>query len=109
MKLLTRAEEYVLLAVWRLGEDAYSLKLQEAIHRISGEKWSLGTIYAPLERLEKRGYIISAFSEAVPERGGRQRRIYHLTSEGKEALVRIKKVHETFWSGLPDLSLESEV
>lgn len=108
MKLLTRAEEYVLLAIWRMGNDAYSLKLQKAIHEISGEKWSLGTIYAPLERLEKRGYIDSYFSETTPERGGRQRRIYRLTRDGKKALVHIKSVQETFWAGLPDLSFEAE-
>ena len=106
MKLLTRAEEYVLLAIWRLRGDAYSLKLQREIHRISGEKWSLGTIYAPLERLEKRGYIASFFSDTTPERGGRQKRIYELTSEGKKALDRIKEVHESFWEDLPDLSFE---
>lgn len=107
MKLLTRAEEYVLLAIWRAQEDAYSLRLQKAIHEISGEKWSLGTIYAPLERLEKRGYIESTFSEATHQRGGRHRRIYRLTRDGKEALVRIRQVHESFWKNLPDLSFET--
>lgn len=108
MKLLTRAEEYVLLAIWRLADDAYSIRLQKEIHTISGEKWSLGTIYAPLERLEKRGYIDSYFSETTPERGGRQRRIYRLTCDGKKALVHIKSVQETFWADLPDLSFEVE-
>jgi len=106
MKLLTRAEEFVLLAIWRLRDGAYSLNLQREIRRISGEKWSLGTIYAPLERLEKRGYITSSFSETTPERGGRQKRIYKLTPFGKDALIRIKEVHESFWDDLPDLSFE---
>ena len=108
MKLLTRAEEYVLLAIWRLQDEAYSLKLQQEIHHISGEKWSLGTIYAPLDRLEKRQYITSTFSAATPERGGRQRRIYKLTPDGKKSLVRIREVQETFWNNLPALSFEAE-
>ena len=106
MKLLTRAEEYVLLAIWNLKEDAYSLFIQKQIHEISGEKWSLGTIYAPLERLERRGFIESYLSEITPERGGRHKRIYKLSAEGKKALLHNKKVHETFWNSLPDLSLE---
>lgn len=106
MKLLTRAEEYVLMAIWRLQKDAYSLRIQKEILGISGEKWSLGTIYAPLERLEKREYITSYLSETTPERGGRQRRIYKLTDEGKNALVKTKQVHESFWAGMPDLSFE---
>jgi DNA-binding PadR family transcriptional regulator len=108
MKLLTRAEEYVLLAIWRLKEDAYSIKLQKEIFQISGEKWSLGTIYAPLERLEKRGYIESFFSESTPERGGRQRRIYQLTLEGKDALVHLRTVQEKFWDNLPNITFEIE-
>ena len=106
MKLLTRAEEYVLLAIWKLQDDAYSLLIQKQIHEISGEKWSLGTIYAPLERLEKRRYITSSLSEIIPERGGRQKRIYSLTPEGKKALMKIKAVHESFWGDLPEFSLE---
>ena len=107
MKLLTRAEEFVLLAIWNLQENAYSLLIQKQIHEISGEKWSLGTIYAPLERLEKRGYITSTLSEITPERGGRQKRIYQLTPDGKKALVQIKEVHESFWKNLPDFSFEA--
>lgn len=108
MKLLTKAEEFVLMTVWRLQENAYSLSIRQTIREISGESWSLGTIYAPLERLEKRGYIESYFSETTPQRGGRQKRIYKVTPEGKEALLRMKKVHETFWSNLPEVSLEVE-
>ena len=108
MKILTRAEEYVLMAVWRLQANAYSLLIQQQIHDISGEKWSLGTIYAPLERLEKRGYIVSYLSDSTPERGGRQKRIYKLTGEGKKALMRIKQVHDSFWAELPNLSFEAE-
>ena len=106
MKLLTRAEEYVLLAIWRLKESAYTLVIQKEIQHIAGEKWSLGTIYAPLERLEKRGYISSYMSESVPERGGRQKRIYTLTADGQKALVRIKSVHDSFWENLPRVSFE---
>jgi DNA-binding PadR family transcriptional regulator len=107
MNMLTRAEEYALLAIWRLQGDAYSLTIQRQIHEISGEKWSLGTIYAPLERLERRGYIESFYSNATPRRGGRQKRIYRLTKEGQNALLRIKRVHESFWKDLPDVSFEA--
>ena len=106
MKLLTRAEEFALLAIWRLQENAYSLLIQKKIHEISGEKWSLGTIYAPLERLEKRGFIVSYLSEITPERGGRHKRIYNLTQEGKGALLKIKEVHESFWENLPTITFE---
>ncbi|MCP4728309.1 MAG: hypothetical protein GY863_24950, partial [bacterium] len=51
MKLLTRTEELILLAVWRLKESAYSVSIHEEISKLSGKEWSLGSIYMPLERL----------------------------------------------------------
>lgn len=86
-----------------LGEDAYSLSIQKSIASVAGEKWSLGTIYAPLERLEKRGLIRSAFSESAPERGGRKKRLYQLTKDGYMALDQLKKVQEAFWQQMPGL------
>jgi DNA-binding PadR family transcriptional regulator len=101
MKILTRAEELVLMAIWRLQDNAYSLLIQKQIQDLSGEKWSLGTIYAPLERLEKREYITSSLSETTPKRGGRHKRLYRLTEDGKNALIQIKEVHDTFWKQSP--------
>jgi DNA-binding PadR family transcriptional regulator len=106
MKLLTKVEEFILLAIWSLQEQAYSLAIQKHISEISDEKWSLGTIYAPLERLEKRGFINSYITEPTPEKGGRQKRIYCITDNGKEALVRSKKVQKSMWERVPAASLK---
>lgn len=103
MKLLTRTEEFILLAVWRLQEDAYSIPIQEKLNEISGKDWSLGGIYMPLERLEKRGQLLSTLSESTPERGGRHKRIYKLTPSGKRALREIYEVQQTIWAGIPQL------
>ncbi len=103
MKLLTRAEEYILLAVFKLGEDAYSIPIQEKLSEITEKEWSLGGIYMPLERLEKRGYLSSSLSESTPERGGRHKRIYALTRDGKTALRHAYEVQQSMWSGVPQL------
>ena len=103
MKLLTRTEEFILLAVWKLGEDAYSIPIQEKLNEITDKDWSLGGIYMPLERLEKRGYLKSQLSESTPERGGRQKRIYGLTPTGKEALHHAYEVQQAIWSGVPQV------
>lgn len=106
MRLLTRTEEFILLAVWRLQDDAYSIPIQRQISAIAGRNWSLGAIYMPLERLVKKGYLTSYLSESTPERGGRHKRIYRLTQEGKRALIRIREVEQAMWAGIPQLSLE---
>ncbi len=106
MRLLTRAEEFILLAVWRLQDDAYSIPIRKQISEITGRNWSLGAVYMPLERLVKKGYLDSYLSETTPERGGRHKRIYRLTREGKHALIRIREVEQAMWAGIPQFSLE---
>ena len=107
MDLLTRAEELILLAVWRLKENAYSIPIHEQVSAITGETLSLGSIYMPLDRLVKRGYLVSYLSEATPERGGRHKRIYKLTREGLNALQKIRSVQERMWQEIPDISEET--
>jgi len=103
MKLLTRSEEFVLLAVWRLQENAYTLSIRERISEITGNDWSLGSIYTPLERLERGRFLSSYLSGSTPERGGRKKRIYELTPRGKKALIRIHLVEKAMWSGIAEI------
>lgn len=102
MKLLTRAEELVLLAVWRLQDKAYSIPIRKQVSETTGEIWSLGSVYMPLGRLKKKGYLESYLSEATPERGGRHKRIYRLTKDGMKELVRLRCVQEKMWQGIPE-------
>ncbi|GAB5518614.1 MAG: hypothetical protein RhofKO_08650 [Rhodothermales bacterium] len=106
MRLLTRTEAFVLLAVWRLQDHAYSIPLCDELTALSGKKWSLGAVYMPLERLEKKGLVSSYLSGSTPERGGRQKRIYQLTRSGKKALLEVREVEQRFWSGIPQLTLD---
>ena len=103
MNLLTRAEELILLAIWRLKGNAYCVPIHQYVAEITGEKWSLGSIYMPLDRLVKKGYLKSYLSDATPERGGRHKRIYLLTGEGKEALKKVRDVQDRMWRGIPKI------
>ena len=106
MALLTRSEELILLAVTKLQNDAYCVSIRKMLTRITGEKWSLGSIYMPIERMLKNGLLKSHMSESTPERGGRQKRIYQLTREGEIALSRILSIHDEMWSDVTSLSPE---
>jgi len=99
--MLTRAEELILLAVWRLGEAAYSVKLRDLLKTLTGKSWSFGAVYMPLERLEKRGLIVSTMADPTAERGGRAKRIYTLTALGHKALADIRRIQDAAWEGLP--------
>ena len=102
MKLLTRAEELILLAVWKLKRDAYCIPIREQISEITAENWSLGSIYMPLDRLVRKGYLESYLSDATPERGGRHKRIYALTDAGMKALLRLRQVQANMWRDVPE-------
>lgn len=106
MPLLTRTEELIMLAIWQLREDAYCIPIRQRISEITGDEWSLGSIYMPLDRLVKKGFLDSYLSEATPERGGRHKRIYQLTKPGKEALLKVRDIQRDMWSITPKLSTE---
>ena len=108
MKLLSRAEEFILLAIWQLRDNAYCIPIRSRISELSGEKWSLGSIYMPLDRLVKKDLLESFLSDSTPERGGRHKRIYKLTDKGKQALLRVKEVESAMWADVLGLSLESK-
>ena len=106
MKLLTRVEEYLLLAVLTLGEEAYSLSILDYIVKVTKKKWTLGWIYIPLYRLEEKGYLTSELGPPTKERGGKRKKFYRLTKEGKEALKEQKKIHTAMWDKLGKTALE---
>ena len=100
MDLLTRGEELVLLAVWRLQDNAYTVPIRKQLIEVTNKTWSLGSVYEALERLEKKRYLESYLSEPTNSRGGRSKRIYTLTKDGLKAMIEIKNVQTTIWKGI---------
>ncbi len=109
MDLLTRGEELVLLAVWRLRENAYCVPIRELLIKDTDKKWSLGSVYEALDRLEKKRYLESYLSEPQKSRGGRSKRIYKHTKAGLEALIVLKNVHNTVWEGITIPAIERRI
>ncbi len=106
MNLLSRSEEIILLAIWKLKEDAYGVNIRNLVNDSTGYKWSIGAVYAPLHRLVKKGYVSSSKGDPAPERGGRHKVYYKITSDGKKALSAIKHVNESIWKDAPVLNVE---
>lgn len=108
MKLLSRSEEIVLLSIWKLQGNAYGVTIRKQVSKITSKHWSIGAIYAPLHRVEKKGLVKTIKGDPRPERGGRSKIYYEITPKGKKALLEIKKVHESMWRGIPSLEFENE-
>jgi len=107
MKLLSRPEELLLLAIWRLQDNAYGVTIRNQIKEVTGKIWSFGALFITLERLVKKGFLTSYLTDPTPERGGRSKRIYKLTPAGLEALIEIKKIEKAMWEGIHELYVEN--
>lgn len=106
MKLLSRNEEIVLLAIWRLQGNAYGVTIREQVSEVTGRDWSFGQIYVPLDKLTRKGFVTKTLSEHTQQRGGRSKCMYELTSTGKQALREIRQVQEALWEGISRVAFD---
>jgi DNA-binding PadR family transcriptional regulator len=79
-------EQLVLLAVLRLGDEAYAVPIRQAIEEAAARSVSRGALYTTLERLEAKGLLASRIGEPTADRGGRARRYHSVTPIGLRAL-----------------------
>jgi len=93
-------EQIVLLAVLRLGKNAYGVTILEEIEKRTGRSVMIGAVYATLDRLEVKRYISSRVGDPTPERGGRAKRFFKVTAQGSAALERSRTILENMWAGL---------
>jgi DNA-binding PadR family transcriptional regulator len=92
-----------LLAVARLGDDAYGLAVRRDLTERTGRDHSVGAIYTTLQRLEDKGLLTSHASEPLPVRGGRSRRHYTITGAGARALRDAERNAAAMWAGVGSL------
>jgi DNA-binding PadR family transcriptional regulator len=103
-KFISRSEEYILLAIVRLREGAYGVAIRNRLKQDTGETWAFGAVHVMLSRLEKKGLLESYLAEPTPQRGGRSKRIYTMTSLGRQTMEQIKKVQDRVWSDISEFS-----
>jgi PadR family transcriptional regulator PadR len=105
MKFLSRSEEFVLLAVLYLQEEAYGVAVRNHLHKMTGQYWAFGAVFVTLSRLEKKQMLESRLAEPSPRRGGKSKRIYSLTSDGLEELAKVRRIQAAAWRSVPASSL----
>jgi DNA-binding PadR family transcriptional regulator len=108
VKLLSRNEEMILLAVWRLGENAYGVTIRDEVSRVTGTDWTFGAIYVPLDTLTRKDYLIKCVSKPTGHRGGRSKCMYKLSVSGKQALKDIRQVQIAAWKDIPEIAFDEE-
>jgi DNA-binding PadR family transcriptional regulator len=100
MKIFTKKEEQILLAIYQLKNDAYLIPIREEIKKYTGRYYSVGTIYAPLNRLHVYGYLAAHVKKPDAAIGGKPIKYYSLTKKGYAALAALKKQNELMWEGI---------
>ncbi len=93
-------EQVVLLAIVRLGKEAYGVPVRAEIESRAGRRVTVGALYATLDRLEAKALVHSWFADPTPQRGGRSRRYFEVTAAGLQALADSRAMLDRMWSGV---------
>jgi len=94
-------ELLVLLALLRHGDEAYGVPIGHEIERSTGKPVILASVYNTLERLEEKGLVRSTVGQPTPERGGRAKRYFSITTAGMREVRAMKKALTVMWRGIP--------
>src|SRR5580658_6627701 len=84
-------EHLTLLAVFRLAEDAYGMRVRREIADRTKRDVTIGAVYSTLDRLAAKGLVKSALNDPTPERGGRAKRCFRVTGLGIASLNRARQ------------------
>lgn len=99
-------EHVVLLALLRLGDDAYGVTVRQEIAARTGRDVSAGAIYATLGRLETKSFVRSRLGAPTAERGGRAKRHFRVTARG---VAIVERTHEALRRMADGLTLKGSL
>jgi PadR family transcriptional regulator, regulatory protein PadR len=99
-------EQIVLLAILRLPDNAYGVTISAEIKACTGREPAPGALYTTLDRLEDKGLVTSRLGDPTPQRGGRAKRYFVLSSKGLAAITRAQQSYRRLLEGceLPGLT-----
>jgi DNA-binding PadR family transcriptional regulator len=92
-----------LLALIRLGDDAYGVTIADAIEETSGRAVAQGSVYITLGRLEDKGLVSSRLGEPTPTRGGRAKTYFRITGKGLREVRLARQTLSALWDAVPQL------
>jgi DNA-binding PadR family transcriptional regulator len=102
-EFLTDFELMILLAILRVGENAYGVPIARELEQTGRRSVLLGAIYAALDRLERRGLVSSRIGEPTAQRGGKAKRFFAVTAKGIRAVKHAQRALTALWTGIPVL------
>lgn len=106
MKELTKIEEILLLAIWRLKDDAYGVKIRQNVSQIIGKEFTYGNLYSALSQLAKKKYVQKTLGEPTPDRRGRRKIFYTVSASGMKALKAAREMNQKMWEDITDYAFD---
>jgi len=100
---LGSVEMLVMLALMRLGDNAYGVTISRELEDRTGRNVAVASVYTTLERLERKGLVASRLGEPSAERGGRAKKFFSVTSKGVRAVRDTHAELQSLWRDLPQL------
>ena len=96
-------ELMVMLALIRLGDEAYGVTISAELEKQTGREVLLGSVYATLERLGEKGLVSSSLANPTAERGGRAKRYFRITAKGLREVRGARQILTALWTDIPEL------
>jgi DNA-binding PadR family transcriptional regulator len=106
--VITRLEEAILIAIWRLKDNAYGVSINREVSRSLKKKYSLGALYFSLDQLLRKDYVGRTIIPTHNKKGGRSRTYYQITASGKNALTAVRSYQKSLWEGIPEIIGDQE-
>lgn len=107
MKNLGELEHQVMLALLRVGPEAYSVPILLELERRTGREVAAAAVYIALRRLEDKGLVDSRTEPPAEGEGGRDRRFFRVTEAGRAKLRETRQALDSLWDGLdPAMGLD---
>lgn len=103
---LGELEHQTMLALLRLGDEAYTAPIAEELEERTGRRTKVAAVYIVLRRLEEKGLVTSVMQEGA--QGSRDKRYFQVTELGMERLRRARAAYASLWEGLDSLLAPSK-
>jgi len=100
MKDLSKLEEVVMLAIWRIGDNAYGVEIRNKVKEIAGKEYFYNTLYTTFNQLVRKEYITKHFGEPTAVRGGKRKVFFDLTQLGMDVLEMAFDRQSKIWFGI---------
>jgi DNA-binding PadR family transcriptional regulator len=93
-------EQVTLLAILRLGDDAYGVTIRAEIAECTGRDPAPGALYTTFDRLQQKGLVTSRLGDPTPQRGGRAKRFFTVTAAGIQAVANAQRSYQRLMQGI---------